>query len=136
MGLIKIENEAAIEENSTEEISPTGPDHKEEKQIAKTEASMSDDESSSDGKENENALSDKGSDREDADEDSQQPLEEETQEDLAEIEIETNKLLNDINYGTVLSYFDKFSAHLALKNFNVFKNFEASITPKKNCKDL
>lgn len=52
---------------------------------------------------------------------------------LAEEQAENlNKLLNNVNYGIVLAFFEKFSFHLdGLKDITVFKNFEASLTNKK-----
>ena len=45
-----------------------------------------------------------------------------------------NKLLNNVNYGIILAFFDKFAVHLGLKDIVVFKNFETSIINKKTCK--
>ena len=45
-----------------------------------------------------------------------------------------NKLLNSVNYGIILAFFDKFADHLGLKDMVVFKNFETSIINKKTCK--
>ena len=43
-----------------------------------------------------------------------------------------NNLLNNFNYGIILSFFDKFSVHLGLsKEITTFKKFESSLTNKK-----
>jgi len=131
-------SEKAIPEKETTQTPTAASAYQSEQQLAKSESltcedeNTCDDKESSSAKDNENAPSDQASDKEDADEDSQPLAVEENQEDLAEVEEETNRLLSDINYGTVLSYFEKFSVHLALRDLNVFKNFETSITNKKN----
>jgi len=129
-------SEKAIPKKETTQTPTAVSAYQSEQQLAESltceDENTCDDKESSSAKDNENAPSDQASDKEDADEDSQPLAVEENQEDLAEVEEETNRLLSDINYGTVLSYFDKFSVHLALRDLNVFKNFESSITNKKN----
>jgi hypothetical protein len=46
-----------------------------------------------------------------------------------------NKLLNSVNYGIILAFFDKFAVHLSLKEIAIFKNFETSLINKKTCKN-
>lgn len=53
--------------------------------------------------------------------------EDNNEEELAE---EVAKITNCVDYGTILSFFDKFSKHLALRDMNVFKNFELSVIAK------
>lgn len=40
------------------------------------------------------------------------------------------KISDSVDYGTILSFFDKFSKYLALRDMNVFKNFETAVVAK------
>lgn len=46
----------------------------------------------------------------------------------------TTLLLNDINYGVILSFMDRFGKILALKEF-IFDDFESSIVNQNQSKD-
>ncbi len=59
---------------------------------------------------------------------------EEVAVDKAQVEKDTETLLNDINYGTILAYIDKFGQYFNFKEMALFKNFESSLTNKKICK--
>lgn len=57
---------------------------------------------------------------------------ENTKTQLEEQNEALKNLLNNVNYGIILSFFDKFSIHLGLsKEITIFKNLESSLTNKK-----
>ena len=53
-----------------------------------------------------------------------------------EIDNDINKLLNNVNYATLLAFIDKFGPHLSIKEITLFKNLELNIVNKKAGKFL
>ena len=51
-----------------------------------------------------------------------------------EAEKDINKLLNNVNYATLLAFIDKFGPHLSIKEITLFKNLELNIVNKKTGK--
>ncbi len=48
-------------------------------------------------------------------------------------EEDTNALCNNINYGIILAFFDKFQSYFSFKELALFKNLESSLSNKKIC---
>lgn len=55
---------------------------------------------------------------------------------LSEQNNNLTKLFNNINYGIILAFFDKFAVYLNLKEIALFKNLESSLTNKSTRKSL
>lgn len=78
--------------------------------------------------------SNQGSKKDDDEEDEETKSPEDNKEDqeaLEEINKETEILVADINYGIVLSFFQKFSVYIAHRGLDVFKNFEACVSNRR-----
>ncbi len=53
------------------------------------------------------------------------------EDNLEEIQEDTEKLMCDINYGTILSYFERFGSYLAHREMIFFKNFEQAVANRR-----
>ena len=55
---------------------------------------------------------------------------EEQQKAVDDADAALDKLLNNVDYGVVLAFLDKFATHLGIKEYT-FKNFESSLINAK-----
>lgn len=52
-------------------------------------------------------------------------------DNLEEIAEDTERLMRDINYGTILSYFERFGSYLAHRDLVLYKNFEQCVANRR-----
>lgn len=52
-------------------------------------------------------------------------------DNLEEIAEDTERLMRDINYGTILSYFERFGSYLAHRDLVLHKNFEQCVANRR-----
>lgn len=70
-------------------------------------------------------------DEEDWDKEGNKTTKNKQPDNLEEIAEDTERLMRDINYGTILSYFERFGSYLAHRDLVLYKNFEQCVANRR-----